>query len=119
MFFSSIAISAMSTQVQIFEKSEPLRDVVARNVRMYAGILNLSRTDVARFLNVSSATVSRKWNGKIEWSYDDLDRLAELFEVTPADLVTPRAYEKTPQRNTLRGLPSRYTAWDSNPEPAD
>lgn len=96
-----------------------LWETVAANIRAYAGVANISRADMARALGVARPTVGRKWNGEAPWSLVDLEIVAEVLGVTPADLITPHAYEKASQRDLLRGLPSQYTAWDSNPEPAD
>ena len=71
----------MSTQSLPAEDQGGLQQTVAGNVRRRAGFLNLSRADVARHLGVTPATISRKWLGGRAWSWDEIERLADLLDV--------------------------------------
>ena len=95
-----------------------LQQTVADNVRRRAGYLDFSRSDVARHLGVTPATISRKWLGGRAWSWGDIERLAEMFDVDVEYFV--RRHEEGGQSVTrLTAVPSSYTVRDSNPEPID
>lgn len=69
-------LGRMSTQSLPAEDQGGLQQTVADNVRRRAGYLDFSRSDVARHLGVTPATISRKWLGGRAWSWSDIERLA-------------------------------------------
>lgn len=99
-----------------------LQDQIATNVRLHAALVGLSKADISRLLNVSQPTVGRKWMGGRAWSLDEIQRLAEIFDIEPWELVKPFTHENTPEVKTLRAVPgtsSSYPDRDSNPKPTD
>lgn len=79
----------------------PLSAVVASNIRAEAARRGWRQLDLARALGVTPTTISRKWLGVRLWQLDELEDVAEALGVSVPDLLR------------------RYTARDSNPEPAD
>lgn len=54
---------------------------VARIVRMLMALRDLRQPAVAEALGLHQSGVSRALKGKRVWTLDDLDKLAELFDV--------------------------------------
>jgi transcriptional regulator with XRE-family HTH domain len=66
---------------------------VTTSVRVEMALRREHQSDLARALGLTQTSVSARLNGRTRWSVDDLDKLAEHFGVTVADLVNPpRAY---------------------------
>lgn len=49
----------------------------------------MSQADIARLLGISQASVSDRLNGKSLFTLDELDVLAEAFDIDVAELVGP------------------------------
>lgn len=62
---------------------------VTSAVRMFMAARKLKQSDLAEALGITQPSVSAKLHGRARWSVDDLDRLAERFEVNAADLLVP------------------------------
>lgn len=61
-------------------------DVVAANIRAETGRRGMHQRDIARHLGLAPSRISERWRGITAWSLDDIDRLAELFSITPQQL---------------------------------
>lgn len=65
----------------------PTVDIVARNIRAYAGYAGLNSTTLSRVLKTHKSNVNHKFKGARKWSFDDLDLLAELFGIEPYEFL--------------------------------
>ena len=64
-------------------------EIVAANVRAEAARRRLSQMDLVRLTGMSQPAIAKRWNGHVDWKLDELDILARIFRITPAELVTP------------------------------
>lgn len=76
---------------------------VARVVRMLMALRDFRQPAVAAALGLHQSGVSRALKGKRAWTLDDLDKLAELFEVPvstfyeePEVVLRSRCFAETP-----------------------
>lgn len=93
-----------------------LSETATSNIRAEAARVGVTQTDIARALGISQSAISARWNGKTEWSLDDIDTVAILLNLDPLDLLRQA---KKSARRVANAPSSLYTAWDSNPEPSD
>ena len=80
----------MSTNPAPEYSAESTSEVVAANVRAEAARRCMSQMDLVRLTGMSQPTITKRWRGEIDWKLDELDMLARIFRITPADLVTPQ-----------------------------
>ena len=80
----------MSTNPAPEYSAESTSEVVAANVRAEAARRRMSQMDLVRLTGMSQPTITKRWRGEIDWKLDELDMLARIFRITPADLVTPQ-----------------------------
>lgn len=64
--------------------------VIGENIRFLLAVRGMTQKELAVSLGVSPATVSGWIGGHSPVSTESLFRAAEIFKVTPAQLVTPR-----------------------------
>lgn len=64
-------------------------------VGVYLRLLNKSRRELADFLGLSTATVSRKTSGKVVWTVEDILGTATFLQIDAADLIPVRANNGT------------------------
>jgi hypothetical protein len=62
-----------------------------------------SRRWLARALGTNDVWVGRRLNGKTKFSLDDLGRIAEVFGLTPAHLLSDAACERDARDPRLDG----------------
>lgn len=62
---------------------------VTTAVRMLVAARRQRQEDLAAVLGVTQPSVSAKMRGRARWSVDDLDKLAEHFDVPLHDLLSP------------------------------
>lgn len=70
------------------------QELVTQVVRLNMALRNESQADLARALGVAPPAVSKKFRGRLRWSLDDLERLAEHYAL-PLDAFlrpTPPAW---------------------------
>lgn len=67
-----------------------LRELVAEEVRALLARRQMTGADLAGRIGRSPMYVSRRVRGEVAFDLDDLQRIAEVFGVTPADLL-PKA----------------------------
>lgn len=68
-------------------KNAPLQAVVATNIRAEAAKRGLSQTQLARMMGKHQVSISERWRGVTAWSLNDIEAVAELFEMEPAELL--------------------------------
>ena len=110
----------MTTVIQFPEKSDlPLKLVVSEEVLALMGRYKVRQKHLADWLDLSQSGVSNRLNGSVQWTVDEIERVADAFDVHPAALMG--GYATTPAPGGPgRGLPPiLYAIRDSNPEPAD
>ena len=73
---------------------------VAGAVRAEMARRGLRQADVAQLLGVSQGAVSRKVQGDVAFTVDELFTLADRWGLTPADLMPPEPPPFQPRRRT-------------------
>ena len=77
----------------------PTSEIVAENVRAEAARRGYSQVALAEALGMNQSQVSRRWWGRLLWTFDELDSLAELLDVSVQELVTNHSAEmQNPRR---------------------
>ena len=92
----------MGTSALKLQEQSELAARVAANIRAEAGARRMSQSELARRLGWAMTTVNLRWTGQRDWQVSDIEEVSKIFGIDPVTL-----------------LANRYTAWDSNPEPAD
>lgn len=64
-----------------------LRDRVAAEARAWRGRLNITQVEIARALNLSQPQVSARMRGHVAFSLEEVEVLADLFGIEPAELL--------------------------------
>lgn len=64
-------------------QSSELTENVSRVIKILLARDGLSQTDLAEILGYNASTITRGLNGERKWSADDIQHLAEAFEVSP------------------------------------
>ncbi len=78
-----------------------LAEVVAENVRAYAGRRRLTRSELARMIGMNNTAAGSRWRGEIEWRLSELPGVANALCVTINDLMTPpRGVELRPRQDS-------------------
>ncbi|MFE3204511.1 helix-turn-helix domain-containing protein [Embleya sp. NPDC055664] len=68
---------------------EPIRMIVARNVRMLARRDGYTDGAIGEALGHGRSWAWRRFTGELPFDLNDVERLAELFQVDPAHLLAP------------------------------
>lgn len=68
---------------------EPLREILARNIRATAGAAGINQTELVALLGVTRPWVSRRWRGTQDSTTADVDRIAVALNVS-TDRLTRR-----------------------------
>ncbi len=92
--------------------------VVTANVRAEAVRRGYNQIGLADALGMTQAQVTRRWKGSPLWTFDELDAIADLFDIPVTDLVTDFTESRTPTGGSHRGGLPRARR-DSNPQPSD
>lgn len=79
-------------QIHALPPGEPddgpgLAATVAAEVRAWRGRLNLSQSDLGRILGVTQTQISARLRGAMEFSFSEIETLAQAFGVSPAELM--------------------------------
>ena len=78
-----------------------LAEVVAENVRAYAGRRRLTRSELARMIGMNNTVAGSRWRGEIEWRLSELPSVANALGVSIDDLLTPpRGVEVCPRQDS-------------------
>lgn len=93
----------------------PLTELVAEEVRALKGRRSLSQQELAEVLGVNQGQVSARLRGKIPFTLQDVDRLADFFGVDPEYLMG----NKSAPGPEGPGGGSALPRMDSNHQPAD
>lgn len=70
-------------------RKRKLRQVIAKNVRLFRLELGLTQTELADLAVWSQRRISQLESGKLSATMDSIEDLALALRKTPADLVTP------------------------------
>jgi hypothetical protein len=62
-------------------ESKPTNERVGQNVRMIAALRGKSQLELAVTLGVDESSMSRRINGKTDWSPDEMEKAASLLGV--------------------------------------
>lgn len=87
----------------------PTSEIVAENVRAEAARRGYSQVALAEALGMNQSQVSRRWWGRLLWTFDELDDVAEVLGITVQDLVTDHSVEMQNPRRWIapRGAAAR------------
>lgn len=96
-------------------ESDRLNNTVMGNVLAELAWRRVSQRQAARALGISEQAFSDRVRGRTRLTVDDLERLAELLDVEPGELVTRRARRGASTRDGEVKLPRL----DSNQQPSD
>ena len=105
-----------------------LSEVVADNVRAFAGRRRLTRSELARMIGMNNTAAGSRWRGEMEWRLSELPSVANALGVSIDDLLTPpRGVDLRPRQDSnlqprdwsvitnIRAAASRHFA-NSDPE---
>lgn len=92
--------------------SQSLSDRVAAEVRGHAARMGIYQKDLAKALGIHPSQISGRMRGRVAFTLDDIEILAGLFGVDPADLM-PRANSFHRSAEPAGALPRM----DSNHQP--
>jgi hypothetical protein len=70
----------MSQTTEPAGERDPWTEAIAGNVRAEAARRQISRYDIAKHLDISEATTSRRMSGASPWSTPEIVALAKLFD---------------------------------------
>lgn len=95
---------------------ESLAEAVAAQVRAEMGRHKLKQKDVGAALGITQQAVSPKWNGQRLFTVADLLVIADLADISLAELLGPLASEVHPHipEPTLGGASARRTGMGSD-----
>lgn len=94
----------MSTLRVVPDQPSRLRDRVATEVRANMARARMTQTDLAVVLGLTQSAVSKRLRGKIAFSVDELELVADALGVDPATLLGGRGDTPQPPRPTTCGL---------------
>ena len=78
-----------------------LSEIVADNVRAFAGRRRLTRSELARMIGMHNTAAGSRWRGEIEWRLSELPSVANALGVSIDDLMTPpRGVELRPRQDS-------------------
>lgn len=80
----------MFTITRMDEPKYPVSALVALEVRALMGRHRVSQKELAAYLGLSQPSVSNRLNGAVEWSVDELDKVAGRFDVPITQLFADR-----------------------------
>ena len=104
----------MSTAVAI-QPEDTFVAHVASEVRGLTAKFRMTQAELSALLHLSQGAVSNRMRGAQAFQLHEIEIIARYFDTTPA-VVMGYANEPAPRRPAR---PTKYTARDSNPEPAD
>lgn len=71
--------------------AQEMQKIIRNNIRMLLARFPQSQSDFAEALGLAQGSVSRKLNGKAEWTSADIANVAEYFSLPFSALVSPTA----------------------------
>ena len=78
-----------------------LSEVVADNVRAFAGRRRLTRSELARMIGMNNTAAGSRWRGEMEWRLSELPSVANALGVSIDDLLTPpRGVDLRPRQDS-------------------
>ncbi len=78
-----------------------LAEVVADNVRAFAGRRRLTRSELARMIGMNNTAAGSRWRGEMEWRLSELPSVANALGVSIDDLLTPpRGVDLRPRQDS-------------------
>lgn len=108
----------MTTVIQFPEyRRTPLAETVTSEIKALMGRHGVRQTHLAAWLGLDQTAVSARLRGVTEWKVTEIDRVAEGFDVHPAELMG--GYATGPRPEPDGGLPVLRACRDSNPKPSD
>ncbi len=101
----------MTTQLTVLTplSERPLHERVAATIRAEMARFGVTQAQIASALKVSQQSVSSKRNGRTPFTLDELEVIAPMLGMSPAELVLGQR----------RAGGDGWAPWGSNPQPAD
>lgn len=69
--------------------STPTRQHVSAEVRAWAARRGMTQARISTIVGLSQGQVSQRFNGRLPWSLDELDVLADAFGIETIDFFAP------------------------------
>lgn len=91
----------------VMEQPGDLNSRVASEVRALKGRYAMTQHQVAEILGISQSQVAKRLNGKIPFTLDDIQRLADFFGIDPAELLGGTRVGPRPDGGPTGGLAQR------------
>jgi transcriptional regulator with XRE-family HTH domain len=86
---------------------------VVEEIRALMGRRRVSQKQLGEALGLAQPTMSKRMNGKIPFDLDELDAIAEFFDVPITDLFGRPIERETPGQS-----PETRNRWSSSPQEA-
>ncbi|WP_157886411.1 hypothetical protein [Schaalia radingae] len=73
-------------------------DIAAGNIRAEVMRVGLNASQFAKLIGKPQRWTARRWWGEVEWSLSELDTVAQVLNVSVADLVQEQGIKQNPDR---------------------
>src|SRR5690349_525273 len=70
-----------------------LRATIAGNVRAMMGRYQVTQQTLAGYMGIRRPSLSAKLNAQMDWKSDELQAIAEFFNIAAGDLMKPCSYD--------------------------
>ena len=67
-----------------------LQETIAEEIRVLMARRRITQGDLAELLGVSRPTLSSRMNGRVPWTVDELEALANYFDMPITALIAPQ-----------------------------
>lgn len=82
-------VTYMTINAMPQKDTKPVNELVGQNVRLIAQMRGKSQVELALTLGVDATSMSRRINGRTDWSPDEMQKVASLLDVKVWRLFEP------------------------------
>lgn len=80
-----------------------LNAIVSANIRAESAWRRITQKELAAAMGLTAQAISHKWHGRRGWTLEDIEKLALIFDMEPAELLHDR-YSNSAQEQFLRAI---------------